>query len=117
MLTGPERIGRRAFLGATAALPLAAAMPLAADERSAEATGGGLIVRQKSPDNLETPFAALDRFITPTERFFVRSHFAVPSLDAKTWKLKVEGAVKQPLELPLDELLKMPSKALTATLE
>lgn len=77
----------------------------------------GLIVRMAQPENLEFPFAALNDFITPNEQFFVRSHFAVPKIDVKSWNLIVEGAVRQKLELTLDNLLKLPSRRLTATLE
>ena len=35
----------------------------------------GLIVRESQPLNLECPFATLDRFLTPNERFFVRATF------------------------------------------
>ena len=46
---------------------------------------GGMIVREREPLNLEMPFGSLDGFITPVDRFFVRSHFAIPSVDVKTW--------------------------------
>ena len=43
----------------------------------------GLTVRMHEPENLEGPFAELaDSFLTPVEKFYVRSHFAVPKLDA-----------------------------------
>src|SRR5262249_37117812 len=77
----------------------------------------GQIIRQREPANLEFPFPTLDSFITPTNRFFVRSHFAVPALDARTWRLRVEGAVNNPLELTLDEIRRMPTRAETALLE
>src|SRR5690348_8435347 len=59
----------------------------------------GLIVRQRQPENLEFPFDTLDSFLTPNERFYIRSHFAVPSLSASSWRLKVEGAVERPFEI------------------
>ena len=34
----------------------------------------GLIIRQKEPNNLETPVDRIDSFLTPTELFYVRSH-------------------------------------------
>ena len=76
-----------------------------------------MISRQRNPDNLEFPFHSLDSFLTPNELFYVRTHFDVPELDAKTWKLKVEGAVNKPLEIGYDELVKMPSHTQTALLE
>ncbi|HMF20057.1 MAG TPA: molybdopterin-dependent oxidoreductase, partial [Gemmataceae bacterium] len=76
-----------------------------------------LIVREKSPENLEFPFAALDRFIIPNDRFFVRNHFAIPRLDIKIWRLRVEGAVKRTLELEYEELRKLRPVTRAATLE
>jgi len=35
-----------------------------------------MIVREREPINLEMPFATLDSFLVPTERFYVRNHFA-----------------------------------------
>ncbi len=109
---------RRDFLASAAAAPFLASgfeSLSRADER--DKGFPGMIVRMAQPENLEFPFAALNDFITPNEQFFVRSHFAVPKIDMKTWKLTVEGAVKQKLELNLDDLLKLPSRKLTATLE
>ena len=59
----------------------------------------GLIVRQVSPDNLEAPFDALDALVTPTEQFYVRSHFAVPAVKANDFRLRVEGRVAKPVQL------------------
>lgn len=78
---------------------------------------GGMIVREHEPMNLEMPFGSLDGFITPMDRFFVRSHFSIPQIDVKTWRLKIEGEVETPLELGYEELLKMEMKTITATLE
>ncbi len=77
----------------------------------------GLIIREKEPENLEFPFTSLESFNTPNELFYVRNHFAAPAIDMKKWKLKVEGAVERPLELNLDELLKMTTATQPATLE
>ena len=41
----------------------------------------GLIIRQKDPNNLEMPFDQLGDFITPSELFYIRSHFATPELN------------------------------------
>ena len=41
----------------------------------------GLIIRQKEPTNLETPFDQVDSYLTPTELFYIRSHFPAPKLD------------------------------------
>ena len=116
---------RRGFLRAAAmGLPLAALLseesaegqaPVATAQESRRLPG--MIVREKMPENLEFPFSTLDTFLTPNDRFYVRSHFAVPTLDTATWRLRVEGAVKTPLELTLADLMQMPSRTVSATLE
>ena len=40
---------------------------------------GGLIIQQKEPVNLEMPFDQVDSYLTPTELFFIRSHFPAHS--------------------------------------
>jgi len=47
----------------------------------------GLIIREKEPHNLESPFAQIDSFLTPTELFYIRSHFTTPNLDLASYKL------------------------------
>src|SRR5262249_41711803 len=76
-----------------------------------------LIVREKDPENLEFPFASLDSFLTPNKLFYVRNHFALPKLDADTWRLRVVGAVKKPLEFTHAEILKLPARTVPVTLE
>ncbi|MBO0700972.1 MAG: molybdopterin-dependent oxidoreductase, partial [Zavarzinella sp.] len=106
---------RRDFVRAALAAPF-----LTAGLRAQEAIGSpfpGLIVRAHEPRNLEFPVSELRDPIIPNEQFFVRSHFAVPPVDVKSWRLKVEGAVERPFELTYEELTKLRSRRLTATLE
>ena len=76
-----------------------------------------LIVREQDPLNLEMPFSSLDGFITPNELFYVRCHFPIPEISASVWRLKIEGDVEAPYELSYDELRKMESRTIAATLE
>src|SRR5262245_55557145 len=76
-----------------------------------------LIVRSLRPPDYETPVELFDSFITPLERFYVRCHLPVPTVDASTWALKVDGEVASPLSLSLDELKKLPAATVTMTLE
>lgn len=76
-----------------------------------------LIVRQKSPQNIEFPFASLSDWLIPTELIFVRNHFASPDLDARDWRLRVGGAVERPIELDLDSIKAMRSTTFTAVVE
>ena len=77
----------------------------------------GRIVRGEDPLNLEMPFSSLDQFITPTETFYVRTHFPIPKIDKRDWRLRVEGEVENPFELGYDDLLKMKSHTIVVTLE
>src|SRR6266542_4480784 len=117
--SSPGLIHRRTFLHGAAALPLAlsAGGLLAAEPGGKAAPAAGLIPRVKDPVNLEFPFNSLKNFITPNNLFYVRNHFPQPKMDAKSWKLRIEGAVDKPLELNYAELLNLPTSSLTATLE
>ena len=42
-------------------------------------SSAGLIIRQKEPKNLEAPFDRIDSYLTPTELFYIRSHFPTPT--------------------------------------
>lgn len=118
-------IGRRELLrGLAAAVPAAygfgeasAAWAQAGERPRPVILPSGLIVREASPTNLEFPYASLNSFITPTEQFYVRSHFATPRLDRAVWRLKVEGAVERSLELTYEDLLRISSRTAPVTLE
>jgi DMSO/TMAO reductase YedYZ molybdopterin-dependent catalytic subunit len=83
--------------------------------RFARAAGEGMIVRMQEPRNLETPLSDLAG--VKTEKFFVRSHFAVPEVDPKTFKLTVEGHVEKKLELTLDNIVNMEAVGQNIVLE
>ena len=77
----------------------------------------GLIIRQKDPDNLEMPFDQLGEFITPSELFYIRSHFPVPELGSADFRLSVRGAVRNELSLSYADLRAIPLRMCVATLE
>lgn len=77
----------------------------------------GLITREREPVNLEFPFASLDGVKTPNSQFFVRTHFPIPKLGRDDWRLKCTGHVQRELALSYDDLTKLPSKKVTATIE
>ena len=76
-----------------------------------------MIIREKEPANLEMPFGTLGGFITPNEKFYVRSHFPVPRIDLDRWRLKIEGAVENAREWTLEELRARPTQRVIATIE
>jgi DMSO/TMAO reductase YedYZ molybdopterin-dependent catalytic subunit len=112
---------RRRFLLASvvgSTVPLAERSPLAiAESTPPPPRFSGLIPRVGDPENLEMPFADLEGFLVPTERFYVRNHFPVPNLDLAAWRLKVEGEVARPLDLTFDELAKLPTSTRPILLE
>lgn len=63
------------------------------------------ITRQAEPLNGGTPAHLLaESFVTPVDRFFVRSHAPTPTIDAQSFRLEVAGLVESPLSLSLDQL-------------
>ncbi len=69
------------------------------------------------PENSETPLDGVRSWITPTRLFFVRNHFAVPTLDLATWRLTVEGRVQECREWTWEELMDLPERTVFATVE
>jgi DMSO/TMAO reductase YedYZ molybdopterin-dependent catalytic subunit len=80
-------------------------------------SSAGLTIRQKEPKNLESPFDPIDSYLTPTELFYIRSHFPIPTLDQASYQLRIDGAVSRPFTLSYDELRSMPSETRIAILE
>lgn len=86
-------------------------------------TGGGfpgkgeLIVQRERAPLLETPLTAMDgKVFTPNELFFVRWHYDdIPtSVDVNAFRLRVGGAVRRPLAIPLGRLLALPRVRIAA---
>ena len=76
--------------------------------RAAEpAASTDLITRQETPYNAEPALPELiEKWLTPVNRFFVRSHGNVPALTSQDLAVTVEGLVEKPLTLTLAELIK-----------
>lgn len=62
--------------------------------------------------------------VTPVEQFYVRNHYPTPraadypELETANWRLKIHGAsVANPIELTYEDLLKLPSRNIFATME
>jgi DMSO/TMAO reductase YedYZ molybdopterin-dependent catalytic subunit len=68
------------------------------------------------PPCLETPWRYFQEDLTPNEAFYVRWHlqFIPTTVDLRTWRLKVNGHVRQALELSLDELQQMKATSIVA---
>jgi DMSO/TMAO reductase YedYZ molybdopterin-dependent catalytic subunit len=86
-------------------------------DNTGQLASAGLTIRQKEPKNLEAPFDRIDSFLTPTELFYIRSHFPIPALDRASYQLRIDGAVRRPFTLSYEELRSMPSETRVSTLE
>ena len=129
-----EPLSRRSLLKAAAAVvPAAGAAAALAQDGTVkpdattgrEAIGGGVsagphpgvIVRQWEPRNLEYPLPSLDGPVTPTNQFYVRSHFPVPEADAGTWTLTVDGPDFAQRSFTLADLEALGTEEKTVTME
>ena len=59
----------------------------------------------------------LDSWITPNDKFFSISHFDRPTIDPSAWKLEVDGFVKNPLSLTLDDIKARSRQEIVFTIE
>lgn len=77
-----------------------------------------LIPVSEDPFCREASLSSLDSWITPTDRFYIRSHFSeLPRLNSSSWRLVVDGEVSRPLSLSLPDILAMPETEIVTTLE
>lgn len=118
---GTNNNGRRAFLKGTVPVMATAIIPGIASasnaDKGSEPSFPGLIIREKEPVNFEFPFPMLSEAITPNNQFFIRTHFPIPKLQAKEWKMTIGGHVNKEITLTYDELRALPAKKVMATLE
>ena len=76
-----------------------------------------LIRLTERPPQLETPFGVFDDGpLTPNDAFFVRYHLAdIPhEIDPDTFRLEIDGKVKQALSLSLKDLKALPATEIVA---
>ena len=78
---------------------------------------GDMLSRSARPEDLEMPLSGFADYITPIDRFFVRTHVTRPTVNIAAWRLKVEGEVAAPLTLTIQDLRGLPSVELIAVLE
>jgi DMSO/TMAO reductase YedYZ molybdopterin-dependent catalytic subunit len=119
--TRDAMISRRSVIRTLSALPIAYGLGRKAQafqgvEAPIPAAVPGMTIRETEPQNFEPDFAGLNSFLTPNDRFYVRNHFSIPQLDAKTWQLKVEGEVAA-FALSYEELTQMPVQTKAVTIE
>ncbi|MCX5722211.1 MAG: sulfite oxidase [Nitrospirae bacterium] len=112
----------RIIQGLGLSLALGPAIPVVqARERATESDETDrLIVRVARPLDAETPVQEFASYLTPTSRFFVRSHFGPPppeQLSDENWRLRVTGLVDRPLTLTLRDLKQFEVVTITAVVQ
>src|SRR5688572_24801276 len=82
--------------GCTAPAPVCEPGPTLDRETACQdAIDAGLVVHRAHPLNGETSIPALlGGVVMPNAHFYVRNHFAIPSLDAEEFRLAVSGLVE-----------------------
>ena len=130
--TGPQADRRQFFVSAAALGAAAAAAPSLAQAQAAAPAAPPRKVLIKDDSRLLNIGATVrsgsywnfSTYMTPVEEFYVRNHYptplpeARPVLDPRNWKLKVHGnAVERAIEIGYEDLLKMPSRTVIATME
>jgi DMSO/TMAO reductase YedYZ molybdopterin-dependent catalytic subunit len=73
-----------------------------------------LVYLSREPLNAETPLDRQVGVITPAPRHYVRDHFAIP---AAPDRLAIEGAVRTPMQLDLEQIRSVPPHSRIVTLE
>src|SRR5262245_58387697 len=81
------------------------------------AFAGLLSLRAQKGEISSFDFSLLDEGTVPSELFFVRDHFPVPSTSSAGWALSISGSVRTPLNIAFQDVSQLPRRVLAATLE
>ncbi len=76
-----------------------------------------LITLSREPLVAGVPLNLLNSPVMSNERFFVRSHFPIPKVDAADWSLAVSGEVENQLTIGYADLKELPRHEVLALLE
>ncbi len=76
-----------------------------------------MIVHNDRPEDLETPLAYFDQWLTPTDAFFVRQHLPRPTIIESDFRLSVGGRADREIKLSVTDLRKLPQHKMPAVLE
>jgi DMSO/TMAO reductase YedYZ molybdopterin-dependent catalytic subunit len=84
-----------------------------------EPTDGPLTVEevQLAFRNRGMPLEAMRYDVTPVGLHYLVIHWDIPPVDPTTWRLRIGGHVRHPLELTLEELRARPQQTIPVTLE
>jgi len=111
----PHSIDRRSFLSLAVAAPFISETLLGAN--ASQTRREQMLQLNGYAVNAETPLELLTDYLTPNELFFVRSHWIPRTPDLKTWRLKIDGEVKNSIELSLADLRTMRATEVTCVLQ
>jgi DMSO/TMAO reductase YedYZ molybdopterin-dependent catalytic subunit len=67
--------------------------------------------------NKSMPLEALRYDLTPTGMHYILVHWDVPAVDPNSWRLRIGGLVRQPLELDLNAIRSRPRTTIPVTME
>ena len=71
----------------------------------------------RSPLNCEATIRGLSPAITKNGSFFVRTHFAIPEVDRRGWRLTVDGGAGRARQFTYGDLRRMPRVTVASTME
>src|SRR6266849_4940988 len=110
-------LDRRQFLKSSLAGAAAAAWWLKVPSLARAKGRDELLRLTERPPNYESVRSTFTTRITPVERFYLRNHFDIPTVEVATWRLNVHGLVEKPLSLSLADLERMPQAKVEAVLQ
>jgi DMSO/TMAO reductase YedYZ molybdopterin-dependent catalytic subunit len=61
--------------------------------------------------------SSVQALITPNHGFFIRNHFKTPVIRAEDWRLSLTGRFHSSLEIGYQEVLRLPKRSITVTVE
>jgi len=86
---------------------------------SLEPTFGPLTVEelQLAARNRGMPLEALEYDVTPSGLHYLLVHFDIPRIEETTWRLRIGGRVRRPVDLSLADIRALPAMTLPVTME
>lgn len=95
-----------------------ATQPAAADDSVTIPGKRPMILHNDRPEDLESPGAYFNTWLTPVDSFFVRQHIPRPApIDPAAFRLTLNGMVSHPKQVSLADLQALPQFTVPATLE
>lgn len=79
--------------------------------------GLDLVPIEEEPKIGETPQETLQSWLTPNPLFYVRNHYATPTVDESRWSLSIDGLVSNQSTLSLSEIQNFPKQTLPVLME